>query len=53
MQDREREECMWKGIAGVMPDQEENTAWNQSGACVMKCSRVCTNMAGPTQLPVS
>ena len=53
MQDRERGECAWKGIAGVMPDQEENKAWSQSGACVMKCSGICTNMAGPTQMLVS
>lgn len=27
----EKGECAWKGIAGVMPDQEENKAWSQSG----------------------
>lgn len=53
MQDTESGECVWKGIADVMPDREENKAWSRSGTCVVKCSGICTNMASPTQTLIS
>lgn len=53
MQDAERGECVWKGVAGVTVDREENKAWSGRGACVMKCPGICTDMASPIQMLVS
>lgn len=43
-------ECVWQGIAGMMPAQEENKAASRSGTGVVKCSGFGTTRVGPARL---